>query len=354
MFFLVLLMAFLGACAPLNGELQRPAADSVWNETDRLSAEEKIGQLFVVSFRNGESQEEIEKTIADYNVGGIILFGENVVDKEQVKSLIKGAKNAAAIPLLVAVDEEGGVVSRLGKLYDEKIPPAAELAESGKVYDAYREISRRLIELGFNTDFAPVADVDSNPLNPVIGERAFSSDAEKAASAVAESVRAFTDGGIVCALKHFPGHGDTTDDTHKGVTVSGKTLEEMARGEFLPFEAGIRAGAPIVMAAHITAPAVSDFPASLSREIITDILRGQLGFDGVVITDALDMRAVTDIFPPGEACYAAFKAGADFLLMPEDFPAAFDFMLDCYKNGKITDKELNAALNRILKLKQKF
>jgi beta-N-acetylhexosaminidase len=326
--------------------------DPVLRQISGMTANEKIGQLFVLAFRNGETQKEIESVVAEYNLGGIILFGENIETKDQVKNLIEGAKSAAKIPMIVGVDEEGGAVSRLGKLY-EKIPAAAELARSGEVYAAYSEISRRLIELGFNADFAPVADVNSNPLNAVIGDRAFSSDANEAAQAVAESVKSFNDAGVICVLKHFPGHGDTTEDTHYGLTKSRKTLEELEKTEFIPFIEGIKAGAPAVMVSHIVVPGI-DEPASLSREIITDVLRNKLGFDGLVIVDALDMRAVTDYYSPEEACYKAFKAGADLLLMPADFKPAYSYMLNSYKAGNITEEELTASLYRILAIKQKI
>lgn len=208
---------------------------------------------------------------------------------------------------------------------------------------------------GLNLDFAPVADVNTNPANTVIGNRAFSSDPAVAAQMVASAVQGFHDAGILCTLKHFPGHGDTAEDSHYGTASSTKTWAEMRETELKPFAAGIAAGADVVMTAHITTPnATQDgLPASLSYTMLTERLRGELGFTGVICTDSLSMQAIRDHYSAAEAAVTALNAGADLLLMPPDLPEAFDGVLEAVQNGTISEERLNESVRRILMLKQK-
>mgnify|MGYP003106262475 CR=1 FL=1 len=255
----------------------------------------------------------------------------------------------------------GGSVARLANASGFDLPQYQSAQAVGTTGDPANAramgqiIGGYLKTYGLNLDFAPVADVNTNPANTVIGNRAFSSDPAVAAQMVASAVQGFHDAGILCTLKHFPGHGDTAEDSHYGTASSTKTWAEMRETELKPFAAGIAAGADVVMTAHITTPnATQDgLPASLSYTMLTERLRGELGFTGVICTDSLSMQAIRDHYSAAEAAVAALNAGADLLLMPPDLPEAFDGVLEAVQNGTISEERLNESVRRILMLKQK-
>jgi beta-N-acetylhexosaminidase len=205
-------------------------------------------------------------------------------------------------------------------------------------------------------DFAPVADVNTNPLNPVIGDRAFGDDPATAAALVKQVIFGLHESGVASCIKHFPGHGDTSTDTHTGYAETGKTWEEMLNCEMIPFRAGIEAGTELLMTAHIAAPAVtgSDVPATMSHIFLTEKLRGELGYRGLIITDALSMGAIRDKYTSAEACIACIEAGADILLMPYDYFEAFDGVVQAVEEGRLTEERIDESLYRILRLKQKL
>lgn len=303
----------------------------------------------------------MRQNLEQYPVGGIAVFKKNIQDENQLSSLIADFQSASKIPMIVAVDEEGGAVARLANHEAFSLPKYTSARDIGKTGDPEqarqmgRTIGGYLRFYGFNLDFAPVADVDSNPANPVIGRRAYSTDAQQTAQMVAAAVEGFHEVGILCTVKHFPGHGDTGQDSHYGTATSYKTWEEMKAMEMLPFEAGIAAGADVVMTAHITTPnATTDgLPASLSYTMITERLRGELGFQGVIVTDALEMNAIKNHFTPAESAVAALRAGVDVLLMPSDLRAAFDGVVQAVEDGTLSEERLNESVRRILTLKQK-
>lgn len=303
----------------------------------------------------------MRQNLEQYPVGGIAVFKKNIQDENQLSSLIADFQSASKIPMIVAVDEEGGAVARLANHEAFSLPKYTSARDIGKTGDPEqarqmgRTIGGYLRFYGFNLDFAPVADVDSNPANPVIGRRAYSTDAQQTAQMVAAAVEGFHEAGMLCTVKHFPGHGDTGQDSHYGTATSYKTWEEMKAMEMLPFEAGITAGADVVMTAHITTPnATTDgLPASLSYTMITERLRGELGFQGVIVTDALEMNAIKNHFTPAESAVAALRAGADVLLMPSDLRAAFDGVVQAVEDGTFSEERLNESVRRILTLKQK-
>ena len=303
----------------------------------------------------------MRQNLEQYPVGGIAVFKKNIQDENQLSSLIADFQSASKIPMIVAVDEEGGAVARLANHEAFSLPKYTSARDIGKTGDPEqarqmgRTIGGYLRFYGFNLDFAPVADVDSNPANPVIGRRAYSTDAQQTAQMVAAAVEGFHEAGMLCTVKHFPGHGDTGQDSHYGTATSYKTWEEMKAMEMLPFEAGITAGADVVMTAHITTPnATTDgLPASLSYTMITERLCGELGFQGVIVTDALEMNAIKNHFTPAESAVAALRAGADVLLMPSDLRAAFDGVVQAVEDGTFSEERLNESVRRILTLKQK-
>ena len=340
-----------------------------------LSLREKVGQLFIVRpesleptiryasdaelppFRLQAVSDGMRSRAERYPAGGVLLYGHNIADPAQVETFCRDLKTLPGTPLL-CIDEEGGRVSRIAGNPAFDVPryeSAAALAAAGPdaTFEAARAIGRYLKRYGFDIDFAPVADVNTNPQNIVIGTRAFSDDPQRAAPLVAAYVRGLADAGITGCLKHFPGHGDTLADTHLGYAFTRKRWEEMRACEMVSFRAGIAAGAQLVMAAHIAAPAVtgSDLPATLCRALLTDKLRGELGFTGAVITDALEMGAITQRYGSGEAAVRAFEAGADLLLCPLDFCEAFDAVVDALGSGRIPEARLDASLMRIRRLR---
>lgn len=344
-------------------------ADPVQTLLDSMDLDEKICQLFIVTPEalSGagavtEAPDHLDDALQQYPVGGIVLFSQNLVDEEQCQALLSAYQSASRIPLLVGVDEEGGLVSRLGAkdaMNVPEFPPMGTIGQSGRSDDAYavgHTLGQSLRRLGFNLDFAPVADVNTNPDNPVIGTRAFSSDPEVAAQMVSACVRGFVETNTICCLKHFPGHGDTAEDSHSSAAATDKTLEQLREAEFLPFAAGITAGAPMVMVGHISVPAVTGdaTPATLSPSIVTGLLRETLGFGGVVVTDAMNMKAVSGQYPAGEAAVMALCAGCDMILMPDDLSAAISAVHDALADGRLTLERLDASVTRILALKLEY
>ena len=344
--------------APPTTEAPDPAEALLASMTLR----EKVGQLFIVrpEALAGEKTVLTDATAAAlerYPVGGFALFAENISDPVQLKGLNAALTDACGIAPFLAVDEEGGSVARIGNHDAFDVPryrSAASVGSSGDPRDALLmgdAIGGYLAEYGFNMDFAPVADVNTNPNNPVIGSRAFSSDPETAAQMAGAMADGLRQNGVIPVYKHFPGHGDTAQDSHVGLAVTHKTEEQMLECEWLPFlEAG-----PLecVMVAHVAAPELTGdmTPATMSHEIVTGILREKLSFSGLVITDSLEMGAVTEAYTSGEAALAALKAGCDILLMPVDLAEAFEAVLAAVENGEYPVEELDGTVLRILRFK---
>ena len=331
-----------------------------------MTIEQKIGQMFFPAFRRDNAgditriNQTIINAISNYHIGGVILFSENIHSSQQVTEYIASLQNAsiqAGNPrLFIAIDEEGGRVARTGALDVPRIPAALTIGDSGDTqlaYNSAKTIAEYLKPLGFNVNFAPVADVFTNPVNTVIGDRAFAREAHLAADMVEAFTKGSLSGGIIPTLKHFPGHGDTVQDSHFSAATIYGTLEELAKREFVPFEAGINAGAPFVMMGHISTPNVTgdNTPALFSNFWIQDILRDKLGFDGVIITDALDMAAVTHYYTAEQAAVQAILAGVDILLMPQNLSRAYAAVLDAVRAGTITEARIDESVRRILTAK---
>ena len=286
-------------------------------------------------------------------------MAHNIKDPEQLKALTDSIHALAGSPL-VCVDEEGGRVARVANNPLFGLPhtgPMEKLAArkgASGVSEAAATIGKYLKEYGFDIDFAPVADVNTNPANIVIGPRAFSNKPDEAAKMVAAYLKALQKQGVYGCIKHFPGHGDTSADTHYGYAVSRKNLEQLRQCELVPFRAGIDAGARMVMTAHISLPAVtgSDIPSTLSPEVLTGILREEMGFDGVIVTDAMEMGAITRQYSTPEACILAVKAGADVLLCVKDYRAAVDAIEAAVLAGDIPETRIDESVRRIMVLKQ--
>ena len=288
-------------------------------------------------------------------MGGLIYDRSNLESREQAEAMLATVQSYAKIPLLLTCDEEGGRVNRLmGTIGTTYIGPMLDYRDQGaeKAAENARIIAGDLLSVGFNADLAPVADVWSNPQNTVIGDRAYSNDFAQAAELVAAAVEGFHQGGAACALKHFPGHGDTSADSHNGSVYIRKPLDQIRREELLPFQAGIDAGADMVMIGHLIVTEVSQEPALFSPEIVTDLLRRELGFSGVVITDGLQMKAMTDHYSSGEIALGALRAGVDLLLCPESLEEAVDALLSAVESGELTEERIDESVLRILTMKE--
>jgi beta-N-acetylhexosaminidase len=334
-----------------------------------MSLEEKIGQLFFIASRTTADGQKrlaidasLEDTLKKYKPGGFILFAENLDNIPQTVSFIKDIKQTSAIPMFVGIDEEGGIVTRLNKavnLHSTVMPAPYEIGQTNNAeyaFEASKAIAEEIKSLGFNLDFAPVADVFSNPNNKIIGKRSYGSDAELASKMVAQAVKGTMNAGIIPVLKHFPGHGDTLQDSHTGAAIVENDLDRLRKVEFLPFRAGLDSGAEIVMTAHVLTPKITQngLPATLSKPIIQGILRDELGFDGLIITDGLEMSAISAFYPEEEAVVLAVEAGVDMLLLPKDFEKSYNAILAAVKNGRLTEQRIDESVRRILKIKLEY
>lgn len=325
-----------------------------------MTLREKLCQLMIVrpEVLTGESPvtaagETTRLALETYPVGGLIYSVDNLVTQEQTREMISNTQSYSKLPLFISADEEGGNVGRLMyKLGTTWVNSMYSYKDQGAdtAYANAKTIGTDMVSCLFNTDFAPVADVWTNPANTVIGDRAYSDDFEQAAELVASAVRGFTDAGVVCCLKHFPGHGDTSTDTHEGAAVVSKSLDELRAGEFLPFVSGIEAGADMVMIGHITVTSVDPEPATISKAIITDVLRGELGWDGVVISDSLDMGALAG-YDNGEVCVKFLEAGGDILLGIPDIETALTALEAAVTDGRLTESRIDESVQRVLELK---
>ncbi len=292
-----------------------------------MSLHEKACQLFIITPESltGAGQvvaagEGTRNALRDYPVGGLIYFGANLESVSQTKEMLSNTvsmqQDLGMAPLFYGIDEEGGLVARAAsKLGTTSFEPMYHYKDQGPsaAEQNAKTIAADISGLGFNLDFAPVADTWSNPNNTVIGTRAYSDDFTETAALVAAAVEGFHEGGVACSLKHFPGHGDTSQDSHTEEATSNKTVEELIQNEYLAFESGITAGADMVMVGHITMSNIDGIPASISPTMITEELRGRLGYNGVVITDSLAMGAVADRYSSAELAIKVLDAGADIL-----------------------------------------
>lgn len=335
---------------------------------DGMNLHEKVCQMMVTyqyTMKNGsatvghtETGEPLKKALAAYPVGGILYDASSIKSHDQLKGLTAAADSYSEIPLLFTIDEEGGRVARIGNTIGynqgdgQKLDAMGTYESKGPqtAYNNAKYLAENIVWHGFNLDFAPVADTNSNPNNTVIGTRAYSTDFDTGAALVAAAVQGFHDGGAGCTLKHFPGHGDTSGDTHAGSVVLKKTVDELRAHEMKPFKAGIDAGVDAVMLAHIIVEELGE-PSLFSHYLVTDVLRGELGFKGVVITDGLTMKAMTDVYPSSEIAVRGVKAGVDIFLCPANLTEAVSAIEEAVEKGEITEDRVDESVLRILQLK---
>jgi len=346
-----------------------PEENPVLSRADEILAgmtlREKLYQMFIVTpdMLAGETGVKsmtpaLKEGLETFPVGGIIYMGENVSGAEQIKTFISETAKISEIPMFVSVDQEGGRVARLKENVGFPIfENMYEYKDMGTdtAYKNAKTIAENLAALGFNLDFAPVADVWSNKENTVIGKRAYSDDFGQAAELVASAVKGFNDGGVICTLKHFPGHGSTYQDSHTEPAYIKKSKDELEKEEILPFKAGMDAGADVIMAGHLTVWGIDDTqPATVSKAVLTDYLKGELGYNGLIITDALNMGAVAGMYEPGEIAVKAVKAGIDVLLMPVRLRASAAGIESAVLSGEISEERINESVRKILELKIKY
>ncbi len=328
-----------------------------------MPLEDKVAGLFIVTPESitgvstaVKAGEGTQQALNKYSVGGIVYSGKNVRSEEQLKEMLSNTNLYASYPLFMAVEEEGGTISPItASGLGTKVDTAEAIGENGdvnKAYEAGTTIGAYLSDYGFNLNFAPVADL-SNVEKSAIGDRSFGTDA----TAVSEYVMKMSEGmeaeGVTSCLKHFPGIGSTTQDTHNGLATSERTAEEFRAEELQVFQAGIDGGADMIMVGHMSAPALSgdNMPCSMSAAVVTDILREEMGFKGVIISDAMNQKAISEYYGADEAAVLALRAGCDMILMPEDFEKAYNGVLQAVADGTISEERINDSLRRIYRIK---
>ena len=366
----------LVACTNDDNPAVQPG-DDVEEQLAKMTLREKVGQMFYVRsealdttihwtshtelmpLELQEVNDRMKTLCEDYPVGGVILYAWNIKDETQLASFITQIKALNGSPLL-CIDEEGGRVARIANNpnFDvKKYESMAAIGNTGDPTNAYEcgnTIGTYLSNYGFDIDFAPVADVNTNPDNIVIGPRAFSGDPAVAAPMVTNYLQGLKDAGIAGCIKHFPGHGDTSADTHYGYAQTMKTWAEMLQCEMVTFRAGIEWGCQLIMTAHIAAPNVTgaDVPSTMSPVILQDKLRGELGYQNIIVTDAISMGAITNQYSTAEAAVGSILAGADIVLDPSNYVVAFEAVMSAIANGTITEERINQSVRRILKLRK--
>ena len=335
-----------------------------------MTLEEKVYQMFIVTpealtgYDVVNASTEITKGwLEKYPVGGLVYFADNIMTREQTEDMLKNTTASAmelqGMPMFLCVDEEGGRVVRVAgndKMGVTNVGPMKDIKDKDEANKAGTTVGTYLKELGFTVNMAPVADVLTNDKNTVIGDRSFGSDA----AIVDEYADSYSDGlhsqGILSVYKHFPGHGATEGDTHEGYAYTNKTYEELKETELVPFANAQNNKIDMVMVAHIAVPNITgdNTPCTLSYKMVTEVLRNDLGYDGLIITDAMNMGAITKNYSSKDATVKAIQAGVDIILMPQDFSEAVAGVLEAVENGEITEERINESVLRIIEKKYKM
>lgn len=330
-----------------------------------LSLEQKVGQLFICGFDDIEANEHARALVEQHQVGGIIYFRRNVRSLSQLSALSDSLQELAAAgdqpPLFIAIDQEGGMVARIDQDGVSRVPGSMALGASGREEDAYiaaQICARELRSVGVNMNFAPCLDVNNNPRNPVIGVRSFGEDPEAVARLGCAVIRGYQEEAVSATAKHFPGHGDTSVDSHLGRASVPHDRERLNRVELVPFAQAIREGVDAIMTAHVSFPAIEDsgYPATLSRPVLTGLLREEMGFQGLIVTDCLEMHAISKQYGVAEGAVLAILAGADCVLVSHTYTeqeAAIRAVVEAVRSGRIPESRIDASVERILALKQR-
>lgn len=329
-----------------------------------MPLEDKVAGLFIVTpesitgvntaVKAGEGTKE---ALGKYAVGGIVYFDKNIQSEEQLTEMITNTVNWSKYPLFIGVEEEGGSVSRIAQssIKVDKVNSPKDIAateDATKAYEAGTTIGEYMNRLGFNLDLAPVADVATIE-NHVLKDRVYGSDTTAVGDFAVNMVKGLQDSGVSACMKHFPGLGGVSEDPHDGMVSTEYTKEQFLATDFPVYQQGIDAGVDFIMVSHLCVPSIvgDKIPSSLSAEVITDILRNELGYEGIVISDAMNMTAITDYYAADEAAVRALRAGCDMILMPEDFELAYRGILNAVNEGTIAEERIDDALRRIYKVK---
>ncbi len=332
------------------------------NLLNSLTLEEKIGQMLIIEYRYPNVDEKLTNYLNTLKPGGFILFKENLQEYNSSLNFIESINSLSNIPMFMGIDEEGGRVDRIENTLNypyEKIPPMSEIGATNDENIAYNtgvKIAEILKDFNINMDFAPVIDVYSNINNTVIGNRSFGSNPYLVAKMGIALQNGLKDNNIIPIYKHFPGHGDTATDSHYDLPVITKTKEELKELELIPFMEAINKGADVIMIGHLAIPSITNdnTPASLSKTLITDLLKNELGYQNLVITDALNMQAITKNYSDKEVYELAINAGVDLLLMPNNKDNVIDLIKELIAENKITEEQINSSVTKILTLKSKY
>lgn len=328
-----------------------------------ISLDAKIGQMIVAGISGTTLAENVKKLVNHYKVGGIILYRENMQTPEQTVKLtnqIRAENSDNHLPILLGVDQEGGKISKLpGDL--NKIPASGKIGDRNNPEYSYKigsYLGKLVKSFGFNLNFAPVLDVNSNPTNPVIGERSFGDNPKIVSNLGIQTMKGIQSQGTISVIKHFPGHGDTSVDSHLQLPTVNKTLTDLKNLELIPFKKAINNGADVVMVAHILLSKIdSEYPSSMSQQINSGLLRQQLNFDGVIITDDMTMKAITNNYDIGNAAVQSVKSGSDMIMVAHDFNqvvSVIDALKEAVKKGEITEERINKSVSRIMDLKKQY
>jgi len=330
-----------------------------------MTTKQKIGQRFGVGLSGTGVSDELRRLVREYKVGNVILFKENLENASQARALCNAiqtlVRNETGYPAFIAIDQEGGAVTRLPEDM-VNVPGAMALAASGKAANvslAARITAAELRRTGVNFNMAPVLDINCNRDNPVIGNRSFAPNAADAASFADAAVRAFVEEGLMCCGKHFPGHGDTAVDSHLDLPLVNRSLDELEARELIPFRAAIAAGIPAIMTSHILFPQIENekIPATMSLKILKGLLRERLGFSGLIISDAMEMKAIKDYYGVPRGCALALAAGVDIVYVCHESPdieASLRESISACEDGRIDAKELDASVERVLRYKERY
>ncbi|WP_405153182.1 beta-N-acetylhexosaminidase [Paenibacillus sp. FSL K6-0108] len=330
---------------------------------DQLSLEQRVGQMFMCGFHGQHADEQIHQLIRDYHVGGVIYFRRNVESVDQLNRLSADlqaiAVEAGELPLMISVDQEGGMVARIDKEGVTQVPGNMALGATGNpayTLECAQILGHELKSIGIDMNLAPVLDVNNNFLNPVIGVRSYGENAESVAAHGAAAIKGYQSRGVTATAKHFPGHGDTAVDSHLGMVTVPHDRNRLEKVELLPFRRAIEAGVDAIMTAHVIFPAIEPepIPATLSRKVLTGLLRKEMGFDGIIITDCLEMHAISKPYGVAEAAVRAVEAGADLILVShtlQDQVSAVEAVVEAVRTGRIEAATINKALERIISWK---
>lgn len=343
-------------------DISEQVKEGLMQDMKEMSLEEKVGQMIFAGIEDTTITDQAKQLISKDMVGGLILFKNNMIDVQQTVGFINELKTESKnnkIPLFLGVDEEGGRVTRLPGI--TKFPTNLDVGKQNNEkwsYDIGVQLGTALKSFGFNVNFAPVLDVNSNPSNPVIGDRSFGDNPTIVSKLGIQTMKGMQSQSIIPVVKHFPGHGDTSVDSHKELPVIHKTKEDLQALELIPFKDAVNNGADMVMVGHILLPNLdTQFPSSLSSDIITDLLREEMGFNGVIITDDMTMHSITNQYDIGYASVEAVKAGNDMVMIAHNYTnvkKAKDYILKAVRKGEISEERINSSVIRILSLKEKY